>query len=112
MTKRRGQEQRETSAGCAYAAAGLRIALLVLIAFMQLSVQSSVFAADGDRAPMPRVASPFASDGRYTAEGFAGLSDEEKRTVYFGRPQLLPEGFSAQAYIRLFHPEMQPEGGD
>jgi hypothetical protein len=88
---------------------GFLLAALLALTLLMLSVAS---AAEPDPLAPPHAVQTFASDGRYTSDGFAALSDEEKKAVYYGQPQLLPADFSSERYISLFHPELTTGGGN
>jgi len=78
---------------------------LILLLFV---IFSNVWCEDDPAMALPQQETTVVQEyNRYSPEGFALLSDEQKRTIYLDTPWLLPEDFNLEIYFPLFYQEVE-----
>lgn len=83
-----------------------RVLFYMIAIFCLILTPMEIMADDPPLDPVVEESQPIdTEDEKYTLEEFDGLSDDEKRDIYFNSPQLLPQDFNPADYWDVIHEE-------
>jgi len=77
------------------------VKILVVCLCLGWAAQMALFCEEA-QLPVPEQV----DQERYTMEEFMLLTDEAKIDIYYNWPKRLPENFTPDLFMKLFHPEL------